>query len=132
MREQAVRRLNTQCEVMLVLEESSDVDEALRKIMQVICENLGWRVCAFWRVDTEDDVLRCIDIWHKPTVIMKKFIDVTGSLTFKRKVCLPGRIWESREPAWVLDVQKDKNFLALYELNLQARTLNVFYHDAGR
>ena len=39
-----------------------------------------------------------------------EFREVTEQTPFARGVGLPGRIWESGEPAWIVDVQKDKNF----------------------
>jgi PAS domain S-box-containing protein len=109
-KKRAERRLAAQYAVTAVLAESTNLDEAIQKIIRAICENLDWQVGAVWNVDAKADILRCADIWHKQFDSMKEFIDVTRHVTFKRNIGLPGRIWESRKSAWILDVVKDSNF----------------------
>ena len=50
-------------------------------------------------------------IWHcQDTTVHGEFMEVTERTRFARGEGLPGRIWESGEPAWIVDVQKDPNF----------------------
>src|SRR5262249_51604446 len=55
-------------------------------------------------------VLRCVEVWHKPTIQAPGFEAVTRQGAFAPGVGLPGRIWASGKPAWVPDVVKDNNF----------------------
>ena len=50
-----------------VLAESPGLDDAVPRILQAICDGLGWTVGALWWVDQEADVLRCSDVWHSPS-----------------------------------------------------------------
>jgi PAS domain S-box-containing protein len=91
------------------LADSSSLEEAAPRILRVICEALGWRMGALWRVDTHTDQLRCVELWSEsqtPT----EFEAVTRRRTFSRGVGMPGRVWANARPAWIPDVTKDDNF----------------------
>ena len=50
-------------------------------------------------------------IWHlKSKTDFDEFCTVTERTTFRSGVGLPGRIWQSGEPAWIRNVQNDSNF----------------------
>ena len=42
------------------------IDEAAPKILQAVCEALGWEHGALWVVDKAAGVLRCGEIWTTP------------------------------------------------------------------
>jgi signal transduction histidine kinase/HAMP domain-containing protein len=92
------------------LAECSSLSDAAPKILQAICESLGWDLGAIWSVDLQADLLRCVDTWHRPDVSVAKFEALTRSRTFSSGVGLPGRVWASGEPAWISDVTVDSNF----------------------
>jgi PAS domain S-box-containing protein len=109
-RKQAERRLALQYDVARVLAETATLDEAIQKILQTICESLGWEVGAIWNVDRRANVLSCFDLWHAHTFNVTEFTAVTRETTFSSGVGLPGRVWASGKPAWITDVTKDPNF----------------------
>jgi PAS domain S-box-containing protein len=106
----AERRRNARLAVNQVLTQAGTVEEILRQILQAVCQNLEWDVAAFWRVDKEAAVLRCVEIWHQPTAGVREFEAMTRRRSFPRGTGLPGRIWESGQPAWIPDVVRDDNF----------------------
>ena len=106
----AVRRLTAEHVTARALIEASSFAEAAPKILQAICETLGWEHGALWTVDREQDVLRCADIWTAPGRKFDEFDHFSRQLTFNRGVGLPGRVWLSGEPAWIPDVVRDPNF----------------------
>jgi two-component system CheB/CheR fusion protein len=55
-------------------------------------------------------VLRCLGVWCRPGLDAVEFLAVTRSRTFEAGVGLPGRVWATREPAWIPDVVRDLNF----------------------
>ncbi len=107
---QAERRLATQNNVSRVLVEAESLVEAGPKIMEAFCESEGWDFGAIWVVDAEANVLRCADVWHRPSLPLGDLSRVSRSLTFARGVGLPGRVWDSGEPLLV-DVRTDPNYL---------------------
>ncbi len=108
--ERSQARLAAQNEAMQVLSESPSLAAASPRILEAICNNLGWDFGAVWRVDESDDVLRCVETWHGQTVHVPLFQARTRETTFPRGQGLPGRVWASRQPAWIEDVTRDRNF----------------------
>ncbi len=67
-RRRAERRLGVQYTATRVLAESPRLDDAVPRILQAICDSLGWTFGAMWWVDPQAGVLRCGDVWHSPVV----------------------------------------------------------------
>ncbi len=106
----ADRDLTVQHAVARILAESAELDDALRRILQVICEKLGWEHSAVWRIDAEAGALRCAEVWETPSSHFPDFEASSRGTTFPLGVGLPGRVWASGEPAWIPNVVEDSNF----------------------
>jgi PAS domain S-box-containing protein len=106
---EAVRRLHAQYAVARALAESSSLGAAASRVLQAICETLGWEHGGLWRVDPEAGVLRCVRTWHAPGAF-PEFEETSRRATFPRGVGLPGRVWASGRPAFIPDVVCDDNF----------------------
>ena len=109
-RDQANARLSVQYAVARTLAEVRHLGEASGKIVQAICESVGWDFGDLWRVDAGSNVLRCVDIWHAPEFHAHEFIDATQRTTIPPGVGLPGRVWSSRKAFWIPEVGLDENF----------------------
>jgi two-component system, sensor histidine kinase and response regulator len=103
-------RLAAQYAVTRVLAEAPTLASATPQILQAICESLDWSVGAIWRVDQQENLLRCVETWHLPTAQVKEFDQDTKSGAFPPGVGLPGRIWSQAQPVWIEDVTLDPNF----------------------
>jgi signal transduction histidine kinase len=108
-RKRAERRAAIQYAVTRTLADAS-LEEATPKVMEVICQHAGWDLGALWYVDRGANVLRRSKSWHAPTLSFGDFEAVSAQMTFAPGVGLPGRVWLSGEPAWIVDVLKDMNF----------------------
>ena len=104
------RRLTAEYVAARALLDATTIDDAAPKILEAICETLGWEHGALWTIDREADALRCARIWTAPAVQFPEFDAVSRSLTFARGTGLPGRVWASAEPVWIPDVVHDANF----------------------
>src|SRR5262245_19760144 len=104
------RLLTMQYATTRVIAEAATIEEGIPRILQAICEALSWDHGAVWIVDAEAQCLRCFHSWHRPEACLDEFEAVSRGLTFARGVGLPGRVWESGEPAWIPDVLQDSNF----------------------
>jgi PAS domain S-box-containing protein len=109
-RKAAERRQVAEHTVTRVLAESASLEKAFSWILFAVCESLGWEVGALWRVDREAAVLRCIQLWHTPSVEVVDFEAQSRRTSFPLGVGLPGRVWKNRESAWIPDVVEDPNF----------------------
>jgi two-component system, sensor histidine kinase and response regulator len=106
----AERRLTVLCETARVLAESGPLSGAVPQILKAVCEALGWEYGALWNVDARAGVLHCVATWSLPPLSFQSFVDVSRQQTFAPGAGLPGRVWESGQPAWIPDVLSDSNF----------------------
>lgn len=107
---EAKPRLVAEHAVANILNQSAEIINAAPRILQAICESLGWDLGALWIVDRQAHVMRCVDVWHAPTVEVPAFEQVCRQGTFSPGIGLPGRIWASESPVWIPDVTCDANF----------------------
>jgi PAS domain S-box-containing protein len=92
------------------LAESPSVVEAAPRMLEAICDALHWEYGALWLVEHRAGVLRCEATWHSAALDFDEFVAISRQTEFKAGVGLPGRVWASREPAWIPDVVHDANF----------------------
>ena len=104
------RRLAANLAVTQILAESPAPESAMPRILETIGGTLGWEVGGMWIPETEKKVLRCLNVWHSPTVNVEKFEAISYEHKFPAGVGLPGRVWTSLRPAWIPDVTQDQNF----------------------
>ena len=109
-RRDAVQRLHAQYAATRALAESASLLEAAPRILEAICETLGWQYGALWRLDSGSARLLCLDLWHGAGAEISEFEKVSRETRFARGAGMPGRVWESGEPAWIRDVVVDPNF----------------------
>jgi PAS domain S-box-containing protein len=110
-RKQAEKRLMAQHKITAMLAEAATFEEVIPKILQAVCDFLSWDVGTLWSIDREADLLRCIEVWHKQSVQIPEFEEFTRERPLAPGIGLPGRVWASREPAYIPDVAKDANFV---------------------
>ncbi|HJU87202.1 MAG TPA: response regulator [Gemmatimonadota bacterium] len=93
-----------------VLVESDTLAEAMPRVLEAVCQSLGWVLGIRWRVDPDEDVLRSEEIWEAPELASHQLAEVSREFRFKRGIGLPGRVWSSGRAAWIVDVVNDPNF----------------------
>jgi PAS domain S-box-containing protein len=109
-RSSAEQRLLVQYRVTRILADAATVEEATPKILQAMCECLGWDLGAVWRIDPKARVLRCAELWRTSSVEAAQFEVVTRKSTFRSGSGLPGRVWATGAPAYIPDVGHDVAF----------------------
>jgi two-component system sensor histidine kinase/response regulator len=97
-------------ETARALVESPTLEQAAPRMVAAVCHALGWQCGAIWQADRARKVMRCVGTWHAPDRSIGEFTTVTKASMFERGVGLPGRVWSTREPAWIPDVTRDDNF----------------------
>ena len=127
-------RQKAQYAVTRILSEAHCLDSIIEKILQAICESLGWDVGELWTPVTNENealfcpkehsslsvqfccpvaetpVLRRVGVWQAIAEV-SNFIDSGEQITFAPGVGLPGSVWLSSTPQWIADVVKDRNFV---------------------
>ncbi len=106
---QAERRLATQHAVTKILAEARSLREAARPLLEAICFHLQWQVGAFWQPLKTAPEIACIETFEDIPAY-PHFITATHESKFSPGQGLPGRVWHSGEPEWILDIVHDQNF----------------------
>jgi diguanylate cyclase (GGDEF)-like protein len=88
--------------------------EAVTKIIQLVCEDLGWEWGAYWALDFDEagaNVLQCKHSWHGTDSRLAQFQQVSESLNFAPGQGVVGRVWRTGEAEWVKTSTGDPDFL---------------------
>lgn len=109
-RTRAEQYRNARLGVTQALNQASDVREGASRVLRAVCESLAWDVGFFWIVSRDGDCLECLESWHKPELPVTEFEAVSFSRAFKQGEGLPGNVWSTGKPRWLLDVERDANF----------------------
>ena len=98
--------------VTRLLAESETLREAVPRIIQAVCETLGWDCGACWVWDKQDPWLRCAESWSVASPEVKEFVAASsqeciaaGSMGFLQ------RVWTTGEPIWIADVAEEPGFV---------------------
>ena len=105
----AERHLRAQYAVIEALAHSSTIESAAAWVLRAVAEAVDWQVGAMWIVEKTANRLRCIDFWCAGGVDAKAFEQETRDGQFGRGVG-PGRTWEMRDAAWIVDVTAEPKF----------------------
>ena len=98
--------------VTRLLAESETLRDAVPKIIQAVCETLGWDCGACWVWDKQDQLLRCAESWSVASPEVREFVAsssqqsyAAGSGRFIR------RVWTTGEPIWIANISEEPGFL---------------------
>lgn len=104
------RRRLAQYTVASLLAGSWTLAEASPSILQTIASIGEWTYAGLWVLEETTGRLRCHAFWHGGSAELEEFGKLSMSIRLDRGEGLPGRVWESNEPAWIKDVSLDENF----------------------
>jgi len=89
---------------------ASDLSAALEVVLRHVCEKTGWALGQAWVPNGERSHLDCGPVWFCGETDLKRFRAASKESHFLPGAGLPGRVWKSKEPAWIEDVTLDGNF----------------------
>ena len=107
-RRAAQQRLAIQLEISTLLAGVNNLAAVVPRLLQVICENMGWQVGQCWRKTGEKLVFS--DSWHLASASLPTFISASRVITFESGSGLPGRVWATGKPVWIQEVTQEVNF----------------------
>src|SRR4051812_377740 len=107
----AVALLRAEHAVARLLADSSDLTASYPEVLRAIGETLGWDVAAAWeRSPDRPGTLRRAAFWHAASVAPASLADLRATDEMPAGEGLPGRVWQSGVPAWIVDVTVDPHF----------------------
>ena len=104
------RRLAAQFAVTRALAESSTLSEATPKLLQYICEAVGFELGELWCVNAESNTLHIEGSWHLPAYEVEEFEKAGRKTILFPGIDLVGRVLQSGQPEWIDNVVDDSNF----------------------
>jgi PAS domain S-box-containing protein len=110
-RRRAEQRLGVQYAITLALAESDTLTQVTARLLQAIGECMEWEWGALWIVDREAALLRCQSIWHPPNIDAAEFDAICRQMHFTRGQGLPGHVWQSHTPIWIVDAIQNPKFV---------------------
>jgi diguanylate cyclase (GGDEF)-like protein len=90
--------------------ETSDVSEALALALSEICSFTGWAIGHAYVAAAPKHVSLSSNIWYPPSGGFGTFRSTTDTLDFGKGAGLPGRVYETGEPVWIINIAEDINF----------------------
>src|ERR1700731_3548593 len=118
--EKGLRELYEKQQQLQLLEKIADaanrsttLRDALHFAIKTVCEFTGWILGQAYQRELVGDANRLVstNIWHgsEPGRV-QPFRDLSETTDFDSGVGLPGRVLQTRSPAWIVDVVSDGNF----------------------
>ena len=111
-RKQSEQREAIENAVARYLGSTESLPDAIRGIIQVMCERLDWACGARWSLDVANNRLHCVETWSVDDPKVKAFLEASGRETF-----VPGtsglirRVLATGNSVWVADVTEKPDFL---------------------
>src|SRR5262252_1153750 len=81
-----------------ILAEAVTIEDAMPRILQALCDCMGWDIATWWRLDRDSGVLRCAELWRVPSFEAPEFEAATRASLFMHGSGLPGQVWASGAP----------------------------------
>jgi PAS domain S-box-containing protein len=110
-RKMAERRLEARSEVIKALVVCGTLQEASERILESICKCLDWDFGAFWEVQGEPKVLRCLTLWRSDQGQIQGFVDAIQSKSYGMGEDFPGQIWKSGRAVWRPNADEETSFV---------------------
>jgi len=131
------KRQAAQYAVARIMSESGSLESATPKILQAICESLGWDVGELWTPVDEKEIkfdaensrdqipflfaapdniiedipfLLRVGVWRRGTEV-GEFVENCQQINLEPGAGLPGIVWNTGFPQWITDILKDRNFV---------------------
>ncbi len=91
-----------------ILADNPTSETVLRDTLSAICRALEWKLGILWNADEGNDVLRFATSWSERDGL-SQFVDLSMRFRFSKGVGLPGRVWSTKQPTWVLRIPDEMN-----------------------
>ncbi|HUQ18554.1 MAG TPA: PAS domain S-box protein [Gemmatimonadaceae bacterium] len=104
----AEQRLAAQFSVARILGEAPDASDAMRRVIEALCRELGWNAGSLWQIDEATDMLVCVES-RRLSRSSDMFRERPPDAPMRRGQGIPGRVWESGVPEMIEDVTFDAN-----------------------
>jgi PAS domain S-box-containing protein len=86
------------------LADAARIDDAVPRVLELLCAHLGWAGGEMWLVDPTTDRLGRSCVWHVPDTSLDDVVAQGAGLALARGEGFPGSVWARGEPVWFSDL----------------------------
>ena len=104
------RHAEINLELTRLLTECGTPAELFPAVLELFGSSFQWDFAAFWRVDYERLLIRCVATWKPPGKAYPQFESLSRARPFDYGVGIPGEVWRSQQPIWTEDLPSSENF----------------------
>jgi diguanylate cyclase (GGDEF)-like protein/PAS domain S-box-containing protein len=109
---QAQQRQAIEHAVAQILSDADALNEAVPRIIQSVCETMGWDYGARWQHGAHEQSFTCAELWCREELRDSEFVAASQA----KRVRTPGRglvgrVLASGEPAWITDIAADSSLV---------------------
>jgi len=93
---------------------ADSLDEAVPKVIQLVCENLGWEWGAYWQMQhapAAPPVLACQYYWNHSEYALAAFTRASRDIRMAPGEGFVGHVWSTGQAHWIEDMKSDGSFL---------------------
>ncbi|TCS37416.1 diguanylate cyclase (GGDEF)-like protein [Paucimonas lemoignei] len=96
---------------------ADSLDEAVPKVIQLVCENLGWEWGAYWQMRKiqqgpyESAQLVCQYHWSHSDYALAEFDNASARVRMAPSEGFVGHVWSTGQAGWIEDMKSDHSFL---------------------
>ena len=94
----------------LAVSEAENLQASLGVALCKVCEATGWILGQAWIPSADEKVLECSPAWFTTVPGLEKLREEARTRTFAPGVGLLGRVWATKQHAWIRDITEEGNF----------------------
>ncbi len=115
-RQQAEEELQLLLTLSQVISSAPDFETALEFALETLCQTTNWIYGEVWIPTANQVVIECSPIWYccrsqdNAQIItgIETFRSHLEGITFKPGEGIAGRVWQSKQPEWIADIEAEK------------------------
>ncbi|MCR8922168.1 EAL domain-containing protein [Dasania sp. GY-MA-18] len=100
--------------IAVAANEANSTNDSLQKALEYICQATGWALGHVF-VSHQDNILRSANIWHisaqSQHPSLERFREDSEARPFAKGEGIPGRVYASGQPEWIINAQQDDTYL---------------------
>lgn len=104
-------RRDTEYLINQILTMAPTAPQGILKVLQAFGENYSWDVGIYFRADPVLGKLFCDKIWVEDAMVRPIFLDAHLDIAIVPGVELPGEVWQTKKPRWIVELANEFNSL---------------------
>ncbi|MGB3760504.1 MAG: PAS domain S-box protein, partial [Rivularia sp. (in: cyanobacteria)] len=88
------------------ISKAINIDTAFNLILRLICQNINWDFGEAWIPSCDGRVLEYCQGWYGNQNNLDQFCHYSETISFSKRMGLPGIVWESKQPYWIEDISR--------------------------